>query len=228
MEEKINEVVDASQNGESNDVSENAENTYNVELLNIEKNKKHPGGVWAIISLVLALVSLGCALLNIIFAPLTIVSTLLLEITPFIHALFCLPALVLAILSIVFAHIAKKKGNSTKKAKLGFVVGIISTVVLGLSVLLMIVLGVIALVLAIVLGVLAALAGATFTSLLGVLTTLSPALAPILALVSSLLLAVAPVFVESFSDVAASEIIPIIVEFIKSLLESGVILLPQI
>ena len=92
----------------------------------------------------------------------------------------------------------------------------------------MIVFGVIALILAIVLGVLAALAGATFTSLLGVLTTLSPALAPILALVSSLLLAVAPVFVESFSDVAASEIIPMIIEFIKSLLESGVILLPQI
>ena len=104
--------------------------TYNVEIADCNNKveskatKKQSGGILVLLSMIFAFVSLACALVNLLFAILTVVATLLLEILPFIHAFLCIPALIPSILAIIFACIAKKKGNNTVKVKLGLIFGI--------------------------------------------------------------------------------------------------------
>ena len=193
---------------------------YQVEVIDDNKPKavaKQPGRVLALLSMIFAFVSLAIALLNILFGFITVALTLLLEIMPFLHAIFYLPVLIPSILAIVFACIARNKGNRGVNAKLGLIFGIISTAILVLSILGMTVLGVIAVVLAVVVGLILGAISAAVSGVLGFLVTLSPALAPILAIIGTVLAAVAPVLVKSFADAAAPQIIDMIMEFIRSL-----------
>lgn len=237
MEEKNKDVVlKATENNNSKATDAEASAAYKVEITDgkakgdSKKTKKQPGSVLALLSMIFAFVSLFFALANLLFAALTVVLTLLIEIMPFLHALLYFPVLIPAILAIVFARIAKKKGNKTVKVKLGLIFGIISTVILALSILGMTVLGIIAVILAVVFGITLAVIEVFITTvisgILGVLTTLSPALAPILAIVGSILVAAVPVLIKSFADAAAPEIIELIIEWIRSLISSGIILLP--
>lgn len=223
-----NEVAENEAVVEATEVAENPEHdTYKVELLDDKDKKGKIGGIFALISFIMALVSFGGAVLNLTFALLTVVATLLLEIMPFIHAALCLPMLLLGVLSIVFACLAKKNGNTTKKRKFGFIIGIVSTAILALSIIFMTILGVIALIIAIILAILGALVGAALSSVLGVLATISPALAPILTILGGILIAVAPVFIESFSDELAAGTVPLLIEWFLSLFTSGVIIFPM-
>lgn len=208
-------VDETKENGEKN------EETYRVEMIDADKDKKQPCGVLALLSLIFALVSLSGALLNVVLALLTVAATFILEIMPFIHAFLCLPALLFAILAIVFSRIAKKKGNKSLKGKLGLTFGLISTVVLALSIVGMTIFGIIALSLAIILGVASVL-------LSSALVTLSTALAPILAILGELLLLISPILIGAFADAFAAEIVELIMEFLQSLVVSGVIFLPLI
>ena len=192
--------------------------TYNVEICDV-KNKKKPGGVLALISMICAFVALAGALLNLLFGLVTVAATLILEIMPFIHAVCCLPALIVGIVAIILSRIAAKKGKN-KKAKTGFIIGIVSTAILALSIIGMLIFGVIAVVLAILFGAIFAVIGVVFAEILAFLVTLSPALAPILAIVGLILAA--------FAEAAAPEIVEQIFEILGSLFNSGVIILPII
>ena len=223
-----NEVVENEVVVEANEITENSESdTYKVELLDDQDKKIKKGGIFALLSLIMALVSLSGAVLNVIFAPVTIVATLLLEILPLLHAFMYLPMLLLASAAIVFACLAKKNGNTTKKRKFGFIIGAVSAAILALSIIFMTVLGVIAVVIAIIIGVIGALIGAALSSVVGALATISPALAPILTILGGILIAIAPVFIESFSDELAAGTVPLLIEWFLSLFTSGVIIFPM-
>ncbi len=226
MEAKNNEVLNGVNTVKSTDETK-ADNTYKVELIDKGKAVKKPGGVLAKLSMIFSLVALAGAIFNLIFGVLSFLFAILV-LPPILHAILCVPILVVAILAIVFASIAKKKGNKSGKRKIGNAIGIISTLILSVSIIVMLFLGIFwtaIIILAIVSG---GIALTLLEIVLGVLVALSPALAPILAIVGPILIAVAPIVIGAFAEALAPELVAMLLEFIKTLVASGVIFLPFI
>lgn len=204
---------------------------YKVELMDDSNKKetvKQPGNVLALLSMIFAFVALACGLINLLLGLVTVVLTLAFgSIIPIIHIVFCAIPLVFGILAIVFSRISKKKGNTSTFMKLGFIFGLISTILLGIIIVLLLVL----FVLAFVLGVLALILNIILSFIGSALTTVIPALTPILAI---LVPVAGAIFADLLGDVIhelSTAILPYAVEYLIEWFESlvsGGIMLPLI
>lgn len=197
-------------------------NTYKVELLDKSKKK---GDTMAQFSMIFAFIALAGAVLSLIFGVLSFIFAGMVF-PPFIHVILFSPILVIAILSIIFASIAKKKGNVSAKRKVGKILGILSAIVLALSIVLMLVLGIFWLFVIVLVVIFGAAAITVIETIIGVLITISPALAPILGIVGPILIAAVPTVLGIFAQALAPDLVDMLMEFIRSLLGGGVIIFP--
>lgn len=197
-------------------------NTYKVELLDKSKKK---GDTMAQFSMIFAFIALAGAVLSLIFGVLSFIFAGMVF-PPFIHVILFSPILVIAILSIIFASIAKKKGNVSGKRKVGKILGILSAIVLALSIVLMLVLGIFWLFVIVLVVIFGAAAITVIETIIGVLITISPALAPILGIVGPILIAAVPTVLGIFAQALAPDLVDMLMEFIRSLLGGGVIIFP--
>ena len=195
-------------------------NTYKVELLDKSKKK---GDTMAQFSMIFAFIALAGAVLSLIFGVLSFIFAGMVF-PPFIHVILFSPILVIAILSIIFASIAKKKGNVSGKRKVGKILGILSAIVLALSIVLMLVLGIFWLFVIVLVVIFGAAAITVIETIIGVLITISPALAPILGIVGPILIAAVPTVLGIFAQALAPDLVDMLMEFIRSLLGGGVII----
>lgn len=197
-------------------------NTYKVELLDKSKKK---GDTMAQFSMIFAFIALAGAVLSLIFGVLSFIFAGMVF-PPFIHVILFSPILVIAILSIIFASIAKKKGNVSGKRKVGKILGILSAIVLALSIVLMLVLGIFWLFVIVLVVIFGAAAITVIETIIGVLITISPALAPVLGIVGPILIAAVPTVLGIFAQALAPDLVDMLMEFIRSILGGGVIIFP--
>lgn len=189
--------------------------------------EKIPGATLALISMILAIISAASAIivgfLNFVIIVMTFLSYFIL--LPLAIPVLCFIPLLFAIAAIVFSKMAKNKGNKTRSVKVGFILGIISTVYWGIvnvltaAAIIVIIVGI---VLLFIIGILSAL----FTGFLGALVTGATAflsiLAPLVTILTPVLTIIAGILTAVGGD-AVTEIIAYLYEFLMELFNTYVV-----
>lgn len=197
----------------------------------VSGDKKIPCQALAIMSMILAILSAASVFivgfLSFVIIVLTFLSYVVL--LPLLIPVLCFIPLLLAIAAIVFAKLAKSKGNNTKSVKTGFALGIICTIfwavanaLIAFGTVILIAAIVIIVVIAAILGLLGTLITgvvsifvAVATALIGVLGPLVTALSPILVLIAGIITAI--------GGDAVSEIIAYWYEFLMELFSTYIV-----
>ncbi len=197
----------------------------------VSSDKKIPGRIPALISMIMAIISASSVVtvgfLSFVIIVLTFLSYVVL--LPLMIPTLCFIPLLFAIAAVVLAKIAKKKGNNTNNVKVGFVLGIISTIFWGVvNVLLvalmifLIILIVVVVILATVFGVLGAVVTGVFGALVTGATAIVGVLGPIVTIFTPVLAIIAGIITTLGGD-AVSEIIAYLYEFLFELFNTYVI-----
>ncbi len=229
MEDKKKEttVVTSELVDESLNASDKNE-TYKVEMLDgsdTKTVKKQHGKVLALLSMIFAFIAFAGAMMNLLFGLLTIILSLIVgSIVPIVHILMCIAPLIFGILAIVFSRIVKKKGNTSKIMKLGYIFGLISTILLGLIIVLLLILFVLAFVfdvLSFIVSFVLAFVTSFLSSIISIITPILAILAPVFGSIAT---GVLGDIIHEILGSVMPYIIEYLVEWFESLVSGGIIL----
>lgn len=168
--------------------------TENVEIVaevTLNEKEKTPGKVLSLVSLILGIVSLSFAAISVLGLVGTLIMSFIIDIViglssiaPFVHMITCIPITALAIVGIVLASIAKKKGNISSQRKLAMLFSCFALVVSVLLIVGLAVLSLFSFVLDVVIFVVSFIFAFIVSFVAELLVVLSPALMPILTLLA--------------------------------------------